>query len=675
MSNESVTDWVKLDFEQARTKHLLFKSRLRSILYGADVAEAPVVSHEECTLGKWIYNHALDTYAFIPEMQQLEQVHKELHSVASRLVGFYKEGKINEARNGLDHIEKIAEELLTKLASVEIKVNESQAVHLEGSSYSDSLEINADELSELQFLNADLDRRIKEQSQELSYARERFELVAKATHDAIWDWNLLNDDIWWNDGFKELFGYKDEEIEPTIISWYSRVHPEDKERVVGSIHEVIDHGGTNWSSEYRFKKVNGDYAFVYDRGYALHDAEGTPYRMLGSMQEITERKQAEQAIRERETRFRQMANSLPIVVWTAAADGTLTYISDQWEADYGNNIRDSLEKGWSSFIHPEDMATAVAEWETAIETGARYETEFRVWHKSGSYRWVLVRAVPATDDNGNIERWYGSHTDIHDKKADEELLESRVKERTLELEMKNNELEQFIYVSHHDLQEPLRKMITFGEMVRTDAGNSITPVSQTRLDKVTGAARRMSAALRDVLDLASLNKEEQFARVELDEVLGDVLTELELVIAEKAACIVSDPLPVINGVRHQIHQLLYNLLNNALKFSSPGQVSQISISSGTATEAEIKTHPELLPSISYHKLTVRDNGIGFDQLSANKIFVMFQRLHSKESYPGTGIGLALCKKVVLNHRGAISAVSKAGEGATFSILLPAQRQA
>ena len=120
-------------------------------------------------------------------------------------------------------------------------------------------------------------------SHQLLVDKERFDLVAKATHDAIWDWNLLNQEIWWNEGFKELFGYKQEDIEPTIESWYGRVHPEDRDRVVGGIHAVIDEGGKNWSDEYCFRKADDSYAVVLDRGYALHDAAGNPYRMLGSM--------------------------------------------------------------------------------------------------------------------------------------------------------------------------------------------------------------------------------------------------------------------------------------------------------------------------------------------------------------------------------------------------------
>ncbi len=284
---QDLVDFIKLDFEQARSKHLLFKTRLRSILYGADLDETPVLSHHECTVGKWIYGHALETYTHIPEMHQMEQVHASLHTVARKLVALYKDGHVEEAKRGLDDMEKTADEMITLLSEVESKVQVSDLKVEDKAGTSESIKVNLRELQELQRLNNELDQRIRKQSKDLFNANERFELVAKATQDAIWDWNLITNEIWWNDSFKELFGYSDEEIEPTIDSWYNRVHPDDTEWVVQSINKVIDNGGKNWSAEYRFRKKDGSFVVVFDRGYALHDEQGKAYRMLGSMQDVS----------------------------------------------------------------------------------------------------------------------------------------------------------------------------------------------------------------------------------------------------------------------------------------------------------------------------------------------------------------------------------------------------
>jgi PAS domain S-box-containing protein len=314
MHKEQEGRWIKFDFEQARVKHLLFKTRLRSILYGADLDAAPVISHYDCAVGQWIYGHALSAYANIPEMHKLEQVHTTLHTVARKLVDLYKTGKVAEARVGLDEMELISDELVELLSTVETLVHESGQVEFRKPAASDPLVISPEELEELQQLNRELDRRLKEQSRDIFEAKERFELIAKATHDAVWDWNLLTNKMWWNEGFKELFGYAQEEIYPTIDSWYIGLHPEDREWVIQSIHDVIDKGGSQWLAEYRFGRKDGSYATVLDRGYILHNQDGKPYRMLGSMQDITDRKKTEELLIQKDKNFRNIINTAPVAM-------------------------------------------------------------------------------------------------------------------------------------------------------------------------------------------------------------------------------------------------------------------------------------------------------------------------------------------------------------------------
>jgi len=248
--------------------------------------------------------------------------------------------------------------------------------------------------------------------------------------------------------------------------------------------------------------------------------------------------------------------------------------------------------------------------------------------------------------------------------------ENKVFQHAKELEMRNQELEQFTHVSHHDLQEPLRKIIMFTDLVKTEAEKKLSDESQIRLKKVSEAAIRMNTALRDVLDFASLRKSDHFVAVHLNEVLAQVQSDLELIISEKGATITSDQLPTITAIPAQMHQLFYNLLNNALKFSRPGISPCIRITCQEINSSQVTQHGDLDQGKTYQAFTIKDNGIGFNQESAQKIFDMFQRLHSKETFAGTGIGLALCKKVVQNHGGKIWAEGKPGEGATFHVLLP-----
>lgn len=387
--------------------------------------------------------------------------------------------------------------------------------------------------------------------------------------------------------------------------------------------------------------------------------------------DVTEQVVARMKVEKANKELQFVMDFMPQMVWSTFPDGNADFFNQVYLEYTGLPMEQLVGYQWTALIHPDDAETSVEVWKQALaRKNGEYVIEHRLRGRDGSYRWFLTRGVPLRDENSKILKWYGTTTDIQEQKSVAELLEQRVQERTRELELRNKELEQFAHVSHHDLQEPLRKIILFSDMVKADSYDRLTEASQKRLDRVMDAARRMSAALKDVLNFASLNKEEHYKPVDLDEVLASVQSDLELAIHEKGAKIHSDELPTIKAVPQQMHQLLYNLVNNALKFSKQGQVPVINITCIELDAVEIKQHPELKAMKRYYLITVQDNGIGFSQDAAHKIFVMFQRLHSKDAYAGTGIGLALCKKVVQNHGGKIWAESNEGAGATFKIVLP-----
>jgi light-regulated signal transduction histidine kinase (bacteriophytochrome) len=231
------------------------------------------------------------------------------------------------------------------------------------------------------------------------------------------------------------------------------------------------------------------------------------------------------------------------------------------------------------------------------------------------------------------------------------------------LKRTNAELEQFVRISSHDLQEPLRKIRTFAGLLKATNGDALSESAAMQLDKIYTSAERMSDRLRDLLQYAFLQKKELFMETDLNEVYWSVHEDLELLIAEKKAVMKVDGLPVINGVKHQLHQLFYNLIYNALQYSQQGITPHITITvndSGTNDDTE-----------NFHEIIIGDNGIGFDQQHAERIFTVFERLSKENDIKGTGIGLAICKKVVQNHGGRIFAESQPGAGARFHVLLPA----
>jgi PAS domain S-box-containing protein len=271
--------------------------------------------------------------------------------------------------------------------------------------------------------------------------------------------------------------------------------------------------------------------------------------------------------------------------------------------------------------------------------------------------------IPLHDENNKVNRVLVMGHDITAFiKANEQL-----KQVNSELQQSNHDLEQFAYVASHDLQEPLRKIQTFSNMALS---NIDKPEQVNRhLQKVTASAGRMTELIRSILNYSRLNSDDvQFSKVDLNKIVHHLRTDLELRIHEKDAEIVAENLPVVNGNEQQLSQLLLNLISNSLKFSTRKPVIRITAS---APDKE-QLAPLGLNGNSYVRLSIEDNGIGFEQQYAHKIFDVFQRLHSREEYPGTGIGLALCKRIVDNHRGKMIVESVPGEGTTFHIFLPVQ---
>lgn len=329
-----------------------------------------------------------------------------------------------------------------------------------------------------------------------------------------------------------------------------------------------------------------------------------------------------------------------------------------------------------SAIHPDDLGQREQAYKKAYETGVlKYEA--RIILKNNATRWIRANGKIFFNEKGIPAHLHGVVQDITEQKQFAQELEKQVAERTEELNKTNElltktnaELEQYAHVSSHDLQEPLRKILMFTSLIKDKDYENLSDPSKVRFDKIVDSTNRMSKSLKDLLNFTSLSKEEQFAIVDLNEVLRSVESDLELVIANKQATITAGKLPSIRAISLQMHQLFYNLVNNALKFSRPGVDPVISITAVPLADTRKPLYKEINPQLEYYEISIKDNGIGFDQLYADKIFTIFQRLHHNNKFSGTGIGLALCKKVAVNHNGQIFAESVPNEGATFYIALP-----
>jgi two-component system CheB/CheR fusion protein len=256
-------------------------------------------------------------------------------------------------------------------------------------------------------------------------------------------------------------------------------------------------------------------------------------------------------------------------------------------------------------------------------------------------------------------------------------LETKIAERTLSLKeanvllkQSNESLEQYATIASHDLQEPLRKIQTFSALLNERFGKEIAGEARELIDKISLSAQRMSGLISDVLNFSKVLDSTFFEQVDLNVILQNVMEDFDMLTEQKKAVVTQDELPVIKGVPLQMNQLFYNLLGNALKFSRPNVSSVIHISCRTLTAVEAQTHPTLNSASSYWEIIFSDNGIGINEEFMEQIFLIFQRLNARERFEGTGIGLALCKKIVLNHKGEIYLRSKEGIGTEFHVLLP-----
>ncbi|MEH1922568.1 sensor histidine kinase [Nostoc sp.] len=426
-------------------------------------------------------------------------------------------------------------------------------------------------------------------------------------------------------------------------------------------------------------------------------------------QDITRQKFAEIALEENERRYRSLVVATSQAVWIADTKGMPKDFSS-WIALTGQSDAQIEGWGWLDAIHPEDRELSELLWTQALKTKNPYFSEHRLRVADGSYRFFAARAVPVLDANDKIQEWVGTHTDITEQqialrdrnlaqmalqKANEEL-EIKVQVRTAELqklneELKrsNQELEQFAYVASHDLQEPLRAVTGYTQLLENEYQDHLDDSAQEYFGYIIDGAKRMQQLIQDLLVYSRVGtRGQEFVLVDCNTALNLALNNLHIAIAQSKAIITHEPLPKLYADKTQMVQLFQNLISNAIKFcrKEPPQIHIGAIlreagevgETGGAGEAEEKPnsplptpHSPLPTPHSEWLIWVQDNGIGIKPQYLERIFEVFRRLHTRREFSGTGIGLAICKKIVERHGGRIWAESEPGVGTVFYLTLNA----
>lgn len=637
-----------------------------------------------------------------------------------------------------------------------VKNSEGIPIMLEGSIQ----DINAEKLLEIS----------------LAETNRRYDYVSKATSDTIWDWDFKSDSIYWSPGIKDLFGYNLKDSRSSTDFWTNHIHPDDRDIVAKDIEKAAIGTVINWSMEYRFQRADGRYADVLDKGFLIRDANAIAIRMVGCLQDITERKQAEIKLREAyEERnnilesigdaFFAIDNKSVVTYWNHMAgrifdkpkdkivgknlwkenvfpdsivfkkhfqkaydqnsaqhfevdmspgntsfevsvfpstNGLSVYFKDVterkeaieklrisnerfervseatndaiWDLDFrenklylgkgfeklrGANYQELLRGDqWLDHIHPDDRSLIEAKIKKGLadKNASIIEGEYRYLTLSGSHLHILARASIIRDENGFVTRLVGAFSDMTQRKEYEaslKALNTDLEKINKELLVSNTELEQFAYIASHDLQEPLRMITGFLSQIERKYADLLDEKGLQYIFFAVDGARRMRQIILDLLEFSRIGRlQDVEEKVDVNVLIAEVIALHQDQINElDARIIIKNSLPVIRTMRNPLRQVFQNLVGNALKYHKKDIAPVISISFDQ--------------SPAYWQFSVKDNGIGVEREYHKKIFEIFQRLHNKDEYSGTGIGLAIVKKIVENLGGRILIESEAEKGCIF----------
>ena len=516
-----------------------------------------------------------------------------------------------------------------------------------------------------------------EQYELLRKSDEKFRLFIETIKDyAIFILDPRGRVVTWNEGAKRIKQYNADEIIGKDFSVFYSKKDRDLGKPTSELKKALLYGRAE-DEGWRFKKDGSKFwanviiSPVFDSqnnhvGFSKITRDLTGQKKLEddlrqSNESLEKRIQERtEELRESETQFRTLANAMPHLAWIAGADGSVFWFNDQWFEYTGMGPEKSAKVAWKEILKPDELHKIHKRWGHSIQTGKSFEMDVQMRRADGAYRWFLTRAIPVRNAKGVIIRWFGTNTDIDDKRRFLDLqarsnfiLEERVKERTLELEWANKEIESFSYSVSHDLRTPLRSISGFSNRLLERSRDRLDEEGRDNLKRVIAATQRMGKLIDDLLNLSRVTRKSFIMKsVDLGALAESVNLELEhLDPTHHVSVHIQDHLTPVKGDPNLLRVVLQNLLDNARKYSSKTEHARIEVG-----ETQIKSKTVYF---------VRDNGVGFDMRYSKKLFGAFQRLHAEEDFSGTGIGLATVKRIMHRHGGDVWCDAAPGKGAIF----------
>ncbi|MBD2449893.1 response regulator [Nostoc sp. FACHB-152] len=563
----------------------------------------------------------------------------------------------------------------------------------------------------LQQLNQELEAKFEKRTAALKQSEERWQLVLRGSNDGIWDWDIKTNQVFFSTRWKQMRGFAEHEINNNLEERLSRIHPDDYDRVMQAIADHFAQKTPFFQEEYRVQHKNGRHIWISDRGQALWDDAGNVTRMSGSETDITQRKIIELVLQESERRYATLTKAVPVVIYQLDATYNCIYANDRWSEMMGRPLEAAFGMGWLETIHPDDSDRLARQWYQWIQTyqpGQTYCVEGRCLRPSGDVIWFYCQVLAETDANGMVIGYIGTMMDITERKQ----AEAKVKHTNEALTKANTELaratrlkDEFLANMSHELRTPLNAILGMSEGLQEAVFGSINERQIKAISTIERSGRHLLELINDILDLSKIES----GKLELQ--LGDIwvksLCDASLAFIKQMASKknirlnthIAHNIRSIQADERRLRQVLINLLSNAVKFTPEGgsvtlevRVEEAEKQAGAEVQrcrgAEVQgcrsagvqgcsggvgeVNSALFSSSFNLCFDITDTGIGIAAEEIGKLFQPFIQLDSSlnRQYSGTGLGLALVKRIVNLHGGTVSVTSEVGQGSCFHVCIP-----